>query len=91
MGFEIRENSGTLHKNTRREKDTHPNLRGECLIDGVAYWVDAWTKDARSGKWLSLSFKRKDSKQEEPARDTRTHGERKRGAPGGEPGDDVPW
>ena len=26
-----------------------------------------------------------------PARDTRTHAERKRGAPGGEPGDDVPW
>jgi hypothetical protein len=94
MGFEIRENSGTLHKNSKREKDTHPNLRGECLIDGVAYWVDAWTKDARSGKWLSLSFKRKDQPTgaDRTARDTRTHAERKRGAAGfDDMDDDIPF
>jgi hypothetical protein len=38
------------------------------MIDGVEYWVDAWTKTDKNGKpWQSLSFKRKD-KQSGPAK-----------------------
>jgi hypothetical protein len=77
MAYEQRNMSGSLFKNDKREKDTHPNMRGSCLIDGVEYWVDAWTKEGQRGRWQSLSFRRKDAGQEEPARDTRTHAERK--------------
>jgi type II secretory pathway component PulJ len=77
MAYEQREMSGALFKNDKREKDTHPHARGSCLIDGVEYWIDAWTKEGQRGKWQSLSFKRKDK---QPAQDTRTHGERKRPA-----------
>jgi hypothetical protein len=92
MGFEIRENSGTLHKNGKREKDTHPNMRGSCLIDGVEYWVDAWTKEGQNGRWQSLSFRRKDQPTgaDTRARDTRTHGERKRPSRE-EVDDDIPF
>ena len=65
MAYEQRDNSGSLFKNDKREKDTHPNARGSCMIDGVAYWIDAWTKEGASGKWQSLSFKRKEEKREE--------------------------
>lgn len=64
MAFEQRENSGSLFKNDKREKDSHPNATGSAKIDGVEYWVSAWTKDGKNGKWQSLSFKRKEEKSE---------------------------
>jgi hypothetical protein len=68
MAYEQRDMSGSLFKNDKKEKDTHPNARGSCMIDGVEYWVDAWTKTDKNGKpWQSLSFKRKD-KQSGPAK-----------------------
>lgn len=57
MAYEQKDNSGSLFKNDRREKDTHPHAKGSALIGGVEYWVSAWTKEARDGsKYQSLSF-----------------------------------
>jgi hypothetical protein len=63
MAWEMKDMSGTLFKNDKRESDSHPHARGDCLIDGVAYWVSAWTKEGKNGKFQSLAFKRKDEKQ----------------------------
>lgn len=53
-----RDNSGTLGKNDRREKDTHPTHAGKCRIDGKGYWISAWVKEGRDGsRFFSLSFK----------------------------------
>jgi hypothetical protein len=60
--FEQKDNSGSLFKNERREKDTHPHATGSALIEGVEYWVSAWTKEGKSGKFQSLAFKRKTDK-----------------------------
>lgn len=61
MAYEMKDNSGSLFKNDKREKDTHPNVRGSARIDGVDYWVDAWTNTTNAGdKYQSLKFKRKD-------------------------------
>ena len=62
MAYEQKDNSGTLFKNDRREKDSHPHAIGTALIDGVEYWISAWTKDGQKGRFQSLSFKRKDPK-----------------------------
>ena len=63
MAYETKELSGSLFKNDRKEKDSHPNLQGSALIDGVDYWVSGWTKTRDNGdKWISLAFKRKDAK-----------------------------
>ena len=50
--------SGSLFKNTRKETDTQPNATGTALIDGVEYFVSAWTKKDKNGNpWQSLAFK----------------------------------
>jgi hypothetical protein len=63
MAYEQKDMSGSLFRNDRREKDTHPHAKGSALIGGVEYWVSAWTKEARDGsKYQSLSFVRKEPK-----------------------------
>ena len=62
MAYEQRDNSGSLFKNDKREKDSHPNATGSAMIGGVEYWVSAWTKDGKKGKWQSLAFKRKEER-----------------------------
>jgi hypothetical protein len=61
---EKRENSGTLGKNERKEKETHPSHTGSATIAGVDYWVSAWVKEGARGKFFSLSFKAKEPRQE---------------------------
>ena len=54
-------NGGALFPNDRKEKDTHPDLRGSINVGGVDYWIKAWKKDAKSGvKFLSLAVNPKD-------------------------------
>jgi hypothetical protein len=61
MAYELKDLSGSLFKNTRREKDSQPNATGSATIDGVEYWVSAWTKQDKNGNpWQSLAFKRKE-------------------------------
>ena len=61
MEFQHKPNSGSLFKNDKREKETHAHARGDALIDGVEYWVNAWTNTRNNGeKYQSLKFSRKD-------------------------------
>lgn len=76
MAYETRDNSGTLFRNEKKEKDTHPNMNGTCMIDGVEYWISAWTKEGAKGRFQSLAFKRK---------------EPKAATGGGAPNDDIPF
>jgi hypothetical protein len=51
---------GVLFKNDRKEKDTHPDYKGSCEVDGTEYWLSAWIKDGRNGKFMSLAFTEKE-------------------------------
>ena len=62
MAYEMRELSGSLFKNEKKTEEKHPQMQGSCLIDGVEYYISAWTKDGTKGRWQSLAFKRKDAK-----------------------------
>ena len=63
-------NRGILSRNERKEKDTHPSHKGSINVDGVEYWLDAWTQERKdgSGKFFSLSIKRKDQQSAPAAR-----------------------
>ena len=56
-------NRGVLFKNDRKEKDTHPNMKGSINVEGVEYWVSAWTKEGSNGKFISLSLTPKEQTQ----------------------------
>lgn len=59
---EARNNAGILGLNDRKEKDSHPDRKGSCIIDGVEYWVSGWDKVNQYGPFISLAFTRKDAK-----------------------------
>jgi len=88
MAYEKKDNSGALFKNDKKEKDTHPDYRGDIKIDGVEYWLSAWIKPMKNGgKFMSLSAQVKDgqfSKGEPKAKATQ-------GSGFDDVSDDVPW
>lgn len=62
MAYEVKDMSGSLFINDKREKDTHPNWTGSGKINGKDVWISAWVKQTKNGQdWLSLSFKEKDA------------------------------
>lgn len=56
MAFEQKDNTGSLFKNDRKEKETHPDYKGTVRIGGVEYWQSAWVKDVNGRKYFSQSF-----------------------------------
>lgn len=91
MAYEKRDMTGTIFKNDKREKDTHPNATGSCVIDGVEYWVSAWTKDGAKGKFQSLSFKRKDERASEIRREAEHPGSSYGQQPADFGSDEIPF
>ena len=62
-------NRGSVWRNERKEKDTHPDFTGQAKIDGVEFWVSAWKRkpDAKpNAPALSFSVKPKEERQQEP-------------------------
>ena len=60
-------NRGTLGKNKRREKDTHPEYTGKLNVDGREYWLSGWVKESNGEKFFSLSVKPKEDAAPKPA------------------------
>jgi hypothetical protein len=56
------DNSGSLSKNKRKEKPSHPDLKGQATVDGVGYWISGWRKDGEDGIWYSLAFDKKEER-----------------------------
>lgn len=62
MAYQQKDMEGSLFRNAKKEKDSHPSMEGSCTIAGVKYWISAWTNEGENGRWQSLKFKRADAK-----------------------------
>lgn len=58
MAYEMKPNKGSLFKNDRKEKETHPDLKGKVMLpNGEVRWVSAWKKKTAAGDtWLSFEI-----------------------------------
>jgi hypothetical protein len=63
MAFEHKPGSFSLFKNDRKEKDTHPDYKGEGMsLYGEPIWVSAWIKRTERGTFMSCSITLKEAK-----------------------------
>ncbi len=68
MAYEQRDNSGSLFKNDKKEKENHPDYKGSCMVGGVEMWMSSWLKTSGSGtKFMSFSFQPKEQQAQQPA------------------------
>lgn len=62
-GYEQKDMTGSLFKNTDKQSDNHPDYNGSIMVDGKPFWLNAWLKTAKNGtKYMSLSLKPKEKR-----------------------------
>jgi hypothetical protein len=57
---QVRDNSGVLFKNDKIENDRSPTYKGNITVDGKDYWLSAWVKEGKSGKFMGLAVSPKE-------------------------------
>ena len=54
-------NGGAIFPNDKKQKDSHPDYRGNINVEGTEYWLKGWKKTSKTGmKFLSLSLTKKE-------------------------------
>lgn len=51
---------GVLFRNDRKSHDNQPDYKGQVNIGGVEFWLSAWIKEGKKGKFMSLSVSAKE-------------------------------
>ena len=83
-------NRGALFSNRdKKTSENFPDYGGSLNVDGKEYFISAWLKDGPKGKFMSLSVKPKEAKQERAPESSRRSG-RDAGFRG-DPDSDVPF
>jgi hypothetical protein len=59
--FVLKENCGNLFRNEDKSKETDRDYRGELNVKGREFWVSAWIKQGKRGKFMSLAIQAKDA------------------------------
>jgi hypothetical protein len=62
-----RDNSGVLFKSDKIENERSPQYKGNITVDGKDYWISAWIKEGKSGKFMGLAVSPKEDYQPKQA------------------------
>jgi len=71
--MEKRDNTGVLFKNDRKESEKHPDYKGSLIVGGQDYWLSAWIKEGKGGKFMGLALSPKEA-QEKPSERSKSTG-----------------
>lgn len=86
MSYEQKDNQGALFKNEKK-KETHPDYRGQAVVNGKEVSISAWVKTSKKGtKFMSLAFGEPYKKESRHAGDADTAPRRVQDL-----ADDLPW
>jgi hypothetical protein len=67
MAYEMKNNTGSLWRNLKKEEETHADYTGSVMIDGVEYWQSGYLKESKDGKkYFYQTFKAKNAPRELP-------------------------
>ena len=66
MDTNQRDNSGVMFKNDKREKESHPHYKGNVRVNGQEYWLSAWIKEGKNGKFMGLALSPKEEQGQAP-------------------------
>jgi len=58
--MEKKNNAGVLFKSDKKETPNHPDYRGNITVDGKDYWLSAWIKEGKKGKFMGLAVAPRD-------------------------------
>lgn len=48
--MELKQNTGAIFKNERKQEDKHPEYKGKIDIDGKTYDIALWVKKSKNDK-----------------------------------------
>jgi len=69
-----RDNSGVLFKSDKIENERSPQYKGNITVEGKDYWISAWVKEGKSGKFMGLAVSPKEEYKPKPSERSKTTG-----------------
>ena len=59
--YEMKDGSFSLFKNDKKLTEKHPDYKGNIMVDGNEYWLSAWIKEGKTGKFMGLAVSPRDA------------------------------